>query len=48
MLLSFQGKKVLSGNGSITNSYMEEYVRSIYEKFDAKRKAYDAQLADEE
>lgn len=27
---------------------MEEYVRSIYEKFDTKRKAYDAQLADEE
>ena len=48
MLLSFQGKDILSDNGSVTNAYMEEHVRSIYEKFDAKRKAYDAQLADEE
>lgn len=48
MLLSFQGKDILSDNGSVSNAYMEEYVRSIYEKYDAKRKAYDAQLADEE
>lgn len=48
MLLSFQGKDILSDNGSVSNAYMEEHVRSIYEKFDAKRKAYDAQLADEE
>ena len=48
MLLSFQGKELLVGNGSVSNSEMEEHVRAIYEKFDAKRKAYDAQLADEE
>lgn len=48
MLLSFQGKDILTDNGSVSNAYMEEHVRSIYEKFDAKRKAYDAQLADEE
>lgn len=48
MLLSFQGKEVLSGNGNISNSYMEEYVRCIYEEFDTKRKAYDAQQADKE
>lgn len=48
MLLSFQGKELLVGNGSVSSSEMEEHVRAIYEKFDAKRKAYDAQLADEE
>ena len=48
MLLSFQGKELLVGNGRVSNSEMEEHVRAIYEKFDAKRKAYDAQLADEE
>ncbi len=48
MLLTFQGKDLLVGNGSVSNSQMEEYVRSIYEKFDAKRKSYEAQLADEE
>lgn len=48
MLLTFQGKDLLVGNGSVSNSQMEEYVRSIYEKFDAKRKTYEAQLADEE
>lgn len=48
MLLTFQGKELLMGNGSVSNAQMEEYVRSVYEKFDAKRKAYEAQLADEE
>lgn len=48
MLLTFQGKDLLVGNGSVSNSQMEEYVRSVYEKFDAKRKTYEALLADEE
>ena len=48
MLLAFQGKDLLVGNGSVSNTQMEEYVRSVYEKFDTKRKAYEAQLADEE
>ena len=48
MLLTFQGKELLVGSGSVSNADMEEYVRSIYEKFDAKRKAYEAQFADEE
>ncbi len=48
MLLTFQGKELLIGNGSVSNAQMEEYVRGIYEKFDAKRKAFEAQLADEE
>lgn len=48
MLLTFQGKDFLVGNGSVSNAQMEDYVRSVYEKFDVKRKAYEAQLADEE
>ena len=48
MLLTFQGKELLMGNGSVSNAEMEEHVRSVYEKFDTKRKAYEAQLADEE
>ena len=46
-LLSFQGKEVLNGNGSISNKQMETKVRTIYDKFDSKRKHYDALLADE-
>lgn len=48
MLLTFQGKDFLMDNGSVSNAQMEEFVRRVYEKFDAKRKAYEAQLADEE
>ena len=47
-LLAFQGMDVLIGNGRISNQEMEDYVRSVYTKFDSKRKAYDAALADEE
>ena len=47
-LLAFQGMDVLMDNGRISNQEMEEYVRSVYAKFDSKRKAYDATLADEE
>ena len=37
-LLSFQGYDVLKGNGSISNSDMEKYVRMVYDKFNSKRK----------
>ena len=47
-LLTFQGMDVLVDNGHVSNQEMEEYVRSVYAKFDAKRKTYDAALADEE
>jgi len=47
-LLVFQGMDVLDGNGRVSNQEMEEYVRSVYAKFDSKRKAYEAVLADEE
>ena len=35
-------------NELICLSNMEKYVKSVYERFDKKRKAYQAQLADEE
>ena len=47
-LLSFQGQKILNGNGSVSNSVMENYVKHIYETFDSRRKAYEAELADQE
>lgn len=47
-LLSFQGLDILANNGSVSNLQMEEYVRGVYAQFDARRKSYEAQLADEE
>lgn len=47
-LLSFQGFDVLSDNGKVSNQEMEEYVRSVYSQFDARRKKHEVQLADEE
>jgi len=47
-LLEFNDKSILSGAGSISNAEMEEQVSNIYMQFDQKRKAYDAQLADEQ
>ena len=47
-LLSFQGYDVLKGNGSISNSDMEKYVRMVYDKFNSKRKQIEAEEADAE
>ena len=47
-LLSFQGLDNLANNGNVSNMQMEEYVRGVYAQFDARRKSYEAQLADEE
>lgn len=47
-LLSFQGLDILANNGKVSNMQMEEYVRGVYAQFDARRKSYEAQLADEE
>lgn len=47
-LLSFQGQKILNGNGSVSNSVMENHVKHVYETFDSRRKAYEAELADQE
>ena len=32
----------------VSNAEMEQVVNEVYEQFDARRKAYDAMLADEE
>ena len=47
-LLSFQGYDILQGNGSISNSDMEKYVRMVYDKFNSKRKHIEAEEADAE
>jgi len=46
-LLNFQGKVVLQGAGSISNKQMEAQVDSVYETFNARRKALAAAEADE-
>lgn len=47
-LLTYQGQNILIGNGRVTNFDMEQYVKEVYERFDTKRKRYEATLADEE
>ena len=47
-LLEFQGESVLTNNGSVSNIQMEDYVRNVYDDFDARRKKHDALLADAE
>lgn len=47
-LLEFQGHDVLAGNGTVSNAQMEDIVGHVYDRFDAKRKHYDALVADEE
>jgi len=47
-ILEFHDKKILTGRGSISNSAMEQNTREIYAEFDARRKAYEADLADKQ
>ncbi|MBO7125518.1 MAG: virulence RhuM family protein [Bacteroidales bacterium] len=47
-LLSYHGKDVLQGKGSISNAEMEEMVSVVYEKFDERRKKIDALQADQD
>lgn len=47
-ILEFHDKKILSGRGSISNTVMEQKTREIYAEFDARRKAYEADLADKQ
>jgi len=46
-ILKMNDKNVLSGKGSVSKSLMEQQVKEIYLHFDAKRKAYEANKADE-
>ncbi len=45
-LLEFQGKELLQNKGRISNAQMEAKVAAIYDEFNARRKALDAQQAD--
>lgn len=47
-LLTFQGQNVLEGKGSISHSQMERHVANVYERYDKRRKEYEAALADQE
>ena len=47
-LLSFQGKDILIGKGSVSNEQAEAKARIEYEGFDIRRKQSDAFLADQE
>jgi len=47
-LLTFQGQRILVGNGKVTNSEMEQHVKQVYDRFETKRKHYEAELADAE
>lgn len=47
-LLAFHGKEVLKGNGPVTKREMEQQIHAVYEDFNARRKAYQARLADSE
>ena len=47
-ILEFNDKKILNHKGKISNAEMERIVRKVYEKFDKKRKVYEAQLADKQ
>lgn len=47
-LLTFQGQKILLGNGCVSNFEMEQYVKEVYSRFEEKRKQYQVRLADDE
>ena len=46
-LLTFQGQKILEGSGRVSNAQMEAHVKKVYDIFDKRRKAYEAELADQ-
>jgi hypothetical protein len=45
-ILDFSDRKILTGTGEISNSQMEKTVRDVYEQFDKRRKAFEAEQAD--
>ena len=47
-ILTLHGKDILADKGSVTNAEMEEKVKEIYERFNSRRKVYEARLADDE
>jgi hypothetical protein len=47
-ILELNDKKVLADKGAISSAEMEQKVREIYVEFDARRKAFEADLADKQ
>lgn len=47
-ILEFNDKPLLAGKGKVSNVVMKEKVRQIYQLFDSKRKAYEAEQADKD
>lgn len=47
-ILTFNERPLLEGKGTVSREAMEEKVREIYQRFDAKRKRYEAIQADQE
>jgi len=45
-ILGFNEKIILQGKGGISNAQMKAKIREIYQRFDKKRKIYEAQQAD--
>ena len=47
-LLTFQDKSVLNGSGSLSNKQAEDFVKKVYDDFNAKRKKFEAFVSDQE
>jgi hypothetical protein len=47
-ILEMNDQKLLVGRGSVSNALMEKKVKEIYENFDKRRKAFEAQQVDED
>jgi len=45
-ILEFNDRQILRNGGSISNAQMEEKTQEVYDRFDKKRKEYDAKQAD--
>ena len=47
-ILQLNDKKVLTNSGSISNTKMEQKVSKIYDEFNSRRNAFEAELADQQ
>jgi hypothetical protein len=47
-IISFNKKVLLVGKGSVSNEQMDKFVENVYEKYNAQRKQYELQQADEQ
>jgi hypothetical protein len=47
-ILQLNDKKILTNSGSISNTKMEQKVSKIYDEFNSRRNAFEAELADQQ